>query len=323
MRHPPRHEVARVVVHEADHVDRLMAAQLELKDVALPELVRLGTFEATRRMFACVSAARHRRHKPGFAQDAMRGRIRDAKTLEPREHVADATSAPVRVGFLHRENLVDERSFLLQSLCSCDRRSRNPQPQRLDAAALEQTHKLLHDRRRHTKRDGDVVVLRSAHHRLDDANTNVERHRAVALHQLCFGRLMSPAFPFLRHLSLSSAFRVTAARTRGAMRISGHESTHCWRATHRPRNSSSAHASTSAPPCSTSHALHSSSSVSVEPRSSETPQPARAVRIPQRGSVRSRTFWRHGRLYDDPRGSCERRALGGRTADAARLVGFS
>jgi hypothetical protein len=43
---------------------------------------------------------------------------------------------------------------------------------------------------------------------------------------------MSPAFPFLRHLSLSSAFRVTAARTRGAMRISGHESTHCWRATH-------------------------------------------------------------------------------------------
>jgi hypothetical protein len=52
VRHRPRHEVPRVVIHEADHVHALMTPQLEREDVALPHLVRLGPFETTRRLVA-------------------------------------------------------------------------------------------------------------------------------------------------------------------------------------------------------------------------------------------------------------------------------
>jgi hypothetical protein len=52
MRHRPRHEVARVVVHEANEVHALVATQLEREDVALPHLVGLCAFEPTRRLVA-------------------------------------------------------------------------------------------------------------------------------------------------------------------------------------------------------------------------------------------------------------------------------
>jgi hypothetical protein len=52
MRHRPRHDVARVVVHEADDVDALMAPELEREDVGLPELIRLRAFKAAHRLVA-------------------------------------------------------------------------------------------------------------------------------------------------------------------------------------------------------------------------------------------------------------------------------
>jgi hypothetical protein len=80
MRHPPGHEVARVVVHEADDVHDLMTAQLELEDVALPELVRLGALEAPHRMLACC-----RRvllvDQTRLVQDAAHGALRDAESF--------------------------------------------------------------------------------------------------------------------------------------------------------------------------------------------------------------------------------------------------
>ena len=100
MRHAPRHEVARVVVHEADHVDRLVPAKLELEDVALPELIGLGALEAPHRMLTCVRARFRRRYQPRLTQDAVRRAGRNAQALKPSEHVADAARPPVWVRIL-------------------------------------------------------------------------------------------------------------------------------------------------------------------------------------------------------------------------------
>ena len=78
---------------------------LELKDVALPELVRLRAFEATHRMVPRFGRLR-RRYKPRLAQDAVRRTRRDTQALKSSEHVADATRTPIGVRLLHREHRV-------------------------------------------------------------------------------------------------------------------------------------------------------------------------------------------------------------------------
>src|SRR5690606_17114897 len=94
------------------------------------------------------------------------------------------------------------------------------------AAALEQCHELLDGGERHTERHCDVSVLAAAHHRLDDAQTYVERHRPVPLDCLLW-----TSFPFLlRHLFSPRPSAVTDPRTTGAMRTSAHDTPYCWRA---------------------------------------------------------------------------------------------
>jgi hypothetical protein len=124
MRHAPRHEVARVVVHEADDVDHLIAAQLELKDVALPQLVWFGAFEAPYRMVTCVRACVPLRYQPRLAQDAVRRARRNPQALKPSQHVADAPRPPVWVRFLQRQHCVPFVLLLLAVPSSVDLRRR-------------------------------------------------------------------------------------------------------------------------------------------------------------------------------------------------------
>jgi hypothetical protein len=103
VRHRPRHQVPRVVVHETDDVHALVTPQLEGEDVALPQLVGLCPFEAADR-FVTRRRLLRRRDESRLAQDAMRRRIRDTQALEPSEHIADTSCAPIRVGILQREH---------------------------------------------------------------------------------------------------------------------------------------------------------------------------------------------------------------------------
>lgn len=103
MRHRPRHEVARVVVHEADEVDALIAPQLEREDVALPHLVRLGAFEPPLRLVTPLDLFAFRK-QAGFVQDAAHRRLRDAQPLEARQHVPDPARTPFGIGCARRHD---------------------------------------------------------------------------------------------------------------------------------------------------------------------------------------------------------------------------
>ena len=72
MRHRPRHQVSRVVVHEAHHVHALMPPQLEREDVRLPELIWFRPFEASLRL---VTRLDHRalRDQSLFVKNASHG----------------------------------------------------------------------------------------------------------------------------------------------------------------------------------------------------------------------------------------------------------
>src|SRR5438093_6821747 len=122
-----------------------MTPQLELKDVALPELVRLRAFEATHRMVPRFGRLR-RRYKPRLAQDAVRRTRRDTQALKSSEHVADATRTPIGVRLLHREHRVALRLRLLAVLASVDLSLGWELPQRIHPASAKQRHELLNHR---------------------------------------------------------------------------------------------------------------------------------------------------------------------------------
>lgn len=95
--HRPRHQVPRVVVHEADEVHALMAPKLEREDVALPQLIGLGTLEPPLRLVTPLDVLALC-EQAGLVQDPAHRGLRDTQALEPREHVTDAPCPPVRVG---------------------------------------------------------------------------------------------------------------------------------------------------------------------------------------------------------------------------------
>jgi hypothetical protein len=99
-----RHEVTGVVVHEADQVQPLVLAQQEGEEVRLPELVRLGALEASRRVLARPRGRRGVHDQTLLMEDAAHLRLGDAKRLEPRQHVADAARTVIRVLLPHRRH---------------------------------------------------------------------------------------------------------------------------------------------------------------------------------------------------------------------------
>lgn len=180
MRHRPRHDVARVVVHEADEVHALMASQFEREDVALPQLIRRRALESARWLLARrldVSLGDQAR----LVKNAAHRRLRNAESFEPREHVANATCAPLRVCCprLHDRALHRLRRTLLLPL-----RRRTAvmklRVQRLHPTAVEQRHELLDHRSRHTKCHRGVSESSPAHHRLHDPDAHWIRHHTLA-----------------------------------------------------------------------------------------------------------------------------------------------
>lgn len=140
MRHRPGHEVARVVVHEADEVDALMSAEFEGEDVALPELIRLRALETARRF---VARLLHLPlwNQPRLVQDATHVRLGHTEPFEASEHIPNPSRPPVRMRFAQLHDLRHRRGRLTRSFLlpfdGCQRRARHPKSQRFDAAALE------------------------------------------------------------------------------------------------------------------------------------------------------------------------------------------
>lgn len=93
VRHRPRHQVARVVVHECDDVHAVIATQLEREQVGLPELIWLRALEPPGRLRP-RRLVRLRFEQPGFVQDAPHRRLGHAQSLEAREYVPNAAGAP-------------------------------------------------------------------------------------------------------------------------------------------------------------------------------------------------------------------------------------
>ncbi len=96
VRQRPRHQEARVVVHEGCQVQPLVASQEKREDVRLPHLVGRRPLEAPRAVFA-----RRRRlarlEETRVVQDPPHLRLAHPQPLEARQHVADAPRAVLRV----------------------------------------------------------------------------------------------------------------------------------------------------------------------------------------------------------------------------------
>jgi hypothetical protein len=97
-----------VVVHEADQVEPLVFAQEEGKDIALPELIGLGSLEASWRMFA-RSRRCLRVDESGFVQDGAHLCLAHAESFEARQHVADSSRPVVGVRFTHLDDCLPLR----------------------------------------------------------------------------------------------------------------------------------------------------------------------------------------------------------------------
>jgi hypothetical protein len=153
VRHCPRHEVARVVVHEADEVHALVTAKLEREDVALPQLVRFGAFEPTRRFVTRLAGVLFG-DEPCLVQDAPYRRLRHTEALETSEHVADATCSPLRVCFArcddpgaHRIRVQLFDALHRGGLPGRRRRQTLERPQGVHPTGLKQRHELSDHRR--------------------------------------------------------------------------------------------------------------------------------------------------------------------------------
>jgi len=100
VRQRKRHDVARVVVHEADEVEPLVLAQEKREDVALPELVGLGALEAARWVLAWATR-RLRLNQLSFVQNAPYLGLAHAECLEACEHVVYPPGAVLGVLLPH------------------------------------------------------------------------------------------------------------------------------------------------------------------------------------------------------------------------------
>lgn len=104
VRHRPRHQEPRVVIHERGDVHALMPPKLEREDVALPELVRLRALEPPLRLVAGLGLlALH--DEPLLVEDPPHRRLRDPESYEPGQHVAQPPCPPRGVRLPQRDEL--------------------------------------------------------------------------------------------------------------------------------------------------------------------------------------------------------------------------
>jgi len=96
VRQRPRHDEARVVVHEGCQVQPLVASQQKREDVRLPHLVGGCPLEAARAMLTCgrrLAGLQQTR----LVQDPPHLCLAHTQRFEARQHVADAPRAVLRV----------------------------------------------------------------------------------------------------------------------------------------------------------------------------------------------------------------------------------
>jgi hypothetical protein len=103
VRQRPRHDEARVVVHEGCQVEPVMASQKEREDVRLPHLVGRRPLEAPGRVLS-VRRWLSLLDEPRLVQDAAYLRLAHTDRLEARQHVADAPRAVLRVLLAQRDH---------------------------------------------------------------------------------------------------------------------------------------------------------------------------------------------------------------------------
>jgi hypothetical protein len=104
MRHREAHQVARVVIQERRHIDPLVAAQQEGKQVRLPQLIGLGALETLLLGLRLRSRRRALLRKTLRLQHPAHRRLRCANPEEAPYHVADASAARLRLGLLRRQH---------------------------------------------------------------------------------------------------------------------------------------------------------------------------------------------------------------------------
>jgi hypothetical protein len=142
VRHRPAHDEARVVVHEGRQVQPLMTPQQELKDVALPELVRLRPLEAARRRLRLRQLRRRVCEQPFRVQDAPHRRLRDAQRLEARQCISNLPRTHFRVGLLRADHGGPLR--FARGGTAARRRSGLLRPQRVRPALAKLPHPKVH-----------------------------------------------------------------------------------------------------------------------------------------------------------------------------------
>jgi hypothetical protein len=104
-----RDHEARVVVHESDQVQPLVASEQEGEDVRLPHLVGLGALEAPRRTRAPVTDCGLRCQQSRLVEDAPHGGRRHPDGLEATQEVADLAHPLSRILLLGRHDPVANR----------------------------------------------------------------------------------------------------------------------------------------------------------------------------------------------------------------------
>ncbi len=184
VRHRPAHQEARVVVHEGRHVEALVASQQEGEDVRLPHLVGRSAFEAPRRMVARRCRRRCLVDESRLVQDATHLRLAHAQRREARQHVADASRAPVGMlaTLLDHRLMLHLRAVRARLLCRC---SRTPRHQRVHPSLLVGPDPV--DDRGHARTEDPrelVQARRPAHRLLDHPQTQRQRVGPTATCQL-------------------------------------------------------------------------------------------------------------------------------------------
>jgi hypothetical protein len=103
------HQIARVVVHEADQVQPLVPSQQKREEVRLPHLIRRCSFESTRRLRSALLLRRARLDQPLLVQHAAHRALRHSEPFESRQHVTHAPTARLRLRLLRLDHRLSAR----------------------------------------------------------------------------------------------------------------------------------------------------------------------------------------------------------------------
>lgn len=105
---PQGHDVARKIIDERDDV-RHLALKREVRDVALPQLVRRGTLEPPWRLLPLVPRLWPQFHQTGADEFLTHGLRTGLEPEKPPQYLRDAPHAPLRILRLQGHDLLPHR----------------------------------------------------------------------------------------------------------------------------------------------------------------------------------------------------------------------